>query len=409
MSWDGLLLDATLATLDGNGYGLIENGAIGWQDGRITYLGPVAGLPGTTFGLATEVTSAQGRLVTPGLIDCHTHLVFAGQRADEFEQRLNGASYAAIAKAGGGIMSSVRATRAASEDDLFAASLPRAQALLHDGVTTLEIKSGYGLKLDAERRMLRVARRIGNTLGMTVRTSFLGLHAVPPEFAERRDAYVTEVCEHMLPALHGEGLVDAVDGFCESIGFTRDECARLFEAAHALSIPVKLHAEQLSDCGGAALVAQCAGLSADHLEHLAADGIEAMAAAGTIAVLLPGAFYALRETRKPPLDALRTYKIPMALATDLNPGTSPLLSLRLAMNMGCTLFHMTAQETLRATTVNAASALGLSDRGTLAVGQRADFVLWNATRPADLSYWIGGSLARAVYASGCRIGGDGAV
>ncbi|MDN5924010.1 MAG: imidazolonepropionase [Xanthomonadales bacterium] len=403
MSWDGLLLDATLATLDDDGYGLIERGAIGWQDGRITYLGSVDGLPGTMFGLAKDITSAQGRLVTPGLIDCHTHLVFAGNRADEFEQRLNGADYEAIAKAGGGIMSSVRATRAASEEALFEASLPRAQALLRDGVTSVEIKSGYGLELDAERRMLRVARRIGKTLGLSVRTSFLGLHALPPEYAQRREAYVDLVCDTMLPSLHSEGLVDAVDAFCERIGFTQAECNRVFEKARSLGIPVKLHAEQLSDSGGAALVARHGGLSADHLEHLGEDGIQAMAAAGTVAVLLPGAFYALRDTHKPPLDALRKHHIPIALASDLNPGTSPLLSLRLAMNMGCTLFGMTPQETLRATTANAARALGLKDRGTLAIGQRADFVLWNASQPAELSYWIGGSLARDIYVAGQRM------
>src|SRR5699024_11108113 len=279
-----------------------------------------------------------GALVTPGLVDCHTHLVFGGNRADEFEMRLNGADYEAIARAGGGIVSSVRNTRAASEDELFAQSLPRAQALLADGVTTMQIKSGYGLDLETERRMLRVARRIGHELGITVRTTFLGLHALPPEHADDRATYVDLVCDHMLPTLAEEGLVDAVDGFCEGIGFTRTETRRVFEAARKAGLPVKLHAEQLTNQQGAALVAEFGGLSADHLEHLDEDGIMAMAAAGTVATLLPGAFYALRDTHLPPIDLLRKHDVQMAVATDLNPGTSPLLSLRMAAGMACTLF-----------------------------------------------------------------------
>ncbi|HET6632225.1 MAG TPA: imidazolonepropionase [Rhodanobacteraceae bacterium] len=393
--------------MDGEGYGHIDDGAVAWRDGLIRFAGPRDALRGDPHALAREVRSLEGRLVTPGLIDCHTHLVFAGNRAGEFEQRLNGARYADIARAGGGIMSTVRATRAASEEQLLHQSLPRARALLDDGVTSIEIKSGYALDLDGERRMLQVARRIGEQLGISVRTSFLGLHALPPEFAERRADYVRTVCDDMLPALHAEGLVDAVDAFCETIAFSREECARLFAAAEALGLPVKLHAEQLSDSGGAALVAQCRGLSADHLEHLDEDGAAAMAAAGSVAVLLPGAFYALRDTRLPPLQALRQHGVPLALATDLNPGTSPLLSLRLAMNMACTLFGMTPLEALRGVTVHAARALGLADRGRLAPGQRADFVVWNVRDAAELCYWTGGNLTAECRVAGARAGDGG--
>ena len=399
--WDRLLLNATLATFAGDApYGLIEHGAIAMHHGRIAWLGRMDALPDAPGALAMSVESLDGTLVTPGLIDCHTHLVFGGDRAHEFDLRLNGSSYEDIARAGGGIVASVNATRAASEEQLFAHSLPRAQALLADGVTTLEIKSGYGLDLDSERRMLRVARRIGRELGISVRTSFLGLHALPPEYRDQRDAYVSLVCDTMLPALAAEGLVDAVDAFCESIGFSREETRRLFERAKQLGLPVKLHAEQLSDLDGAALVAEYGGLSADHLEHLGEAGIRAMAAAGTVAVLLPGAFYALRETKRPPIDLLRQHGVPMAIATDCNPGTSPLLSLRLAAGMACTLFRLTPQEALRGVTVNAARALGLHDRGTLAPGQRADLVIWNVKQPAALCYWIGGALVRAVLVGG---------
>ncbi|EIL97742.1 imidazolonepropionase, partial [Rhodanobacter denitrificans] len=334
--WDRLLLNATLATFTGDApYGLIERGAIALHHGRIAWVGRQDELPDAPDALAATVESLDGALVTPGLIDCHTHLVFGGNRAHEFELRLNGASYEDIARAGGGIASSVEATRAASEQQLFEQSLPRARALLADGVTTLEIKSGYGLELDSERRMLRVARRLGRELSITVRTSFLGLHALPPEYKDRRDEYVALVCDDMLPTLAAEGLVDAVDAFCEGIGFSREETRRVFERARQLGLPVKLHAEQLSDLGGAALVAEYGGLSADHLEHLSEAGIAAMAQAGTVAVLLPGAFYALRETQLPPVAALREQRVPIAIATDCNPGTSPLLSLRLAAGMAC--------------------------------------------------------------------------
>lgn len=400
--WDGLVVNARLATLAGDaGYGLVEDGALGWKDGRITYAGPRSRLP--EAARAAEVVDADGRLLTPGLVDCHTHLVFGGDRAGEFEQRLQGASYEQIARAGGGIVSTVRATRAADEETLLAQSLPRARALLADGVTTVEIKSGYGLDLEGERRMLRVARRLGEVLGLQVRTTFLGAHALPPEFAGRADAYIDAVCD-WLPRLHGEGLVDAVDAFCERIGFDAAQTRRVFEAARTLGLPVKLHADQLSDGGGAALVAGFGGLSADHVEHTSAAGVRAMADAGTVAVLLPGAFHVLRETTLPPLEAFRAEGVAMAVATDCNPGTSPLQSLRLAMSLACTHFRLTPEEALRGTTVNGARALGLADRGRLQPGLRADLVLWNAEQPAELAYWLGGGLRAASWIGGRRAG-----
>ena len=402
--WDHLLLDCNLATLmESGGYGLVADGAIGWRDGAIRFVGPMTDLPGDPETLARVCESTHSALVTPGLIDCHTHLVFAGDRAHEFEMRLHGESYEAIAHAGGGILSSVRATRAASEDELFEQSLPRAQGLLRDGATTLEIKSGYGLDLDTEMKMLRVARRVGETLGITVRTTFLGLHALPPEYRDRRDDYVAMVCDEWLPAVAREGLADAVDAFCEGIAFTPEEVRRCFGRARELGLPVKLHADQLSDLGGAALAAEFGGLSADHLECAGLDAVAAMARSGTAAVLLPGSFYALRETRLPPIDALREQRVAMAVATDLNPGTSPLRSLRLAISMACTLFRLTPDEALRGATINAAAALGLRDRGTLATGQRADVVVWDARSPAELAYWIGGALASRVFAGGAEI------
>ena len=403
--WDGLLLDCRLATMagDGSAFGLVEEAALGWKAGRIVFAAPMFALPDKPDALARETISGHGALVTPGLIDCHTHLVFAGDRATEFDLRLNGASYAEIARAGGGIVSTVTKTRAASEGDLFAQSLPRAQALLADGVTTLEIKSGYGLDLDSEIKMLRVARRIGDALGIGVRTTFLGAHALPPEFAQRQSDYVDEVCIRMLPNIAQAGLADAVDAFCENIAFTPSETRRVFETARAHGLPVKLHADQLSDSGGATLAAEFNALSADHLEYVDEAGIAAMVRSGTVAVMLPGAFYTLRESTLPPIDAFRRHGVALAVASDLNPGTSPLLSLRHAMNMACTLFRMTPEESLRGTTVHAARALGLTDRGTLAPGQRADFVVWNATCPAELCYWIGGTLARDVFVDGRRV------
>ena len=404
-NWDCLLLDCRLASLVDNGqpYGRMEEAAIAWKDGLIAYAGPRAELPAAPERLAATVESLHGAWVTPGLIDCHTHLVFAGDRAVEFELRLNGASYEEIARAGGGIVSSVRQTREASADELLAQSLPRARALLADGVTTIEIKSGYGLDLPSERKMLEVARRIGDELGVGVRTTFLGAHAVPPEFAGRQSAYVDEVCIHMMPQLAAAGLVDAVDAFCEKIGFTPSETRRVLETARGLGLPVKLHADQLSDLHGAALAAEFNGLSADHIEYTSSAGVKAMAQAGTVAVLLPGAFHVLRETRLPPIDALREHGVAMAVASDLNPGTSPLLSLRLAMSMACTLFRLTPEEALRGTTLHAARALGLGDRGRLVRGLRADLAVWNIQHPAELCYWLGGAPASRVYAAGRRL------
>lgn len=401
MQVDSLWTGAHLATMrDGGGpdFGVVRDAALAVRDGRIEWLGRQIDLP---VGLrADREVDAAGAWITPGLIDCHTHIVYAGNRSDEFEARLHGATYAEIAQRGGGIASTVRATRAASEDELFEASLPRVRTLLAEGVTTLEIKSGYGLDFEAERRMLRVARRIGRELPVTVRTTFLGAHAVPQEFAGRADAYIEEVCDRMLPTLVREGLVDAVDAFCESIGFTPAQTERVFLAAQTLGVPVKLHAEQLSDQGGAALAARYGGLSADHLEYISGDGIAAMAKAGTVAVLLPGAFYCLRETRLPPIDGLRAAQVPMAVATDCNPGTSPMTSLLLAMNMACTLFRLTPAEALAGATVHAARALRLHDVGALEVGKRADFALWEIDRPADLAYAIGFNPCSAVVRSG---------
>lgn len=400
--FDGLLLGASLATLDAPaGYGEIRDGALGWRDGVLTFVGPRTALPGDPHALAREVIEADG-WITPGLIDCHTHLVFAGDRAAEFEMRLQGASYEAIARAGGGILSTVRATREADEDALLAQSIARARMLVADGVTALEIKSGYGLDFASERRMLRVARRIGEALGITVRTTYLAAHALPPEYAGRADDYIDAAID-WLPRLHAEGLVDAVDAFCEGIGFSPAQTRRLFEAARALGLPVKLHADQLSDLDGAALVAEFGGLSADHVEHTREAGVRAMAQAGTVAVLLPGAFHVLRETKLPPLDLFRAHGVPMAVATDCNPGTSPLLSLRQAMQLACTHFRLTPEEALRGATVHAARALGLADRGALRVGMRADFVQWNIRHPAELCYWLGGQWAEAVYAGGHRL------
>jgi imidazolonepropionase len=403
MTWDGVLLDAKLATLrdDLGPYGAIEDGALGWKDGRIVFAGPRSELPDEPRKLGGVVSSAQGRWITPGLVDCHTHLVFAGTRAPEFEQRLQGATYEQIAREGGGIMSTVRATRAATDEALLAASKARADALAADGVTTIEIKSGYGLDLGTERRMLRVARWIGETglTGLTVRTTFLGAHALPPEYAGRADDYIDQVCEWM-GVLHAEGLVDAVDAFCEGIGFTPEQTRRVFAAARALGLPVKLHADQLSDLGGAALCAEVGALSADHLEWTSEDAVRAMAQAGTVAVLLPGAFHVLRETKLPPIESLRAHGVPMAVATDLNPGTAPLQSLRLAMAMACTHFRLTPEEALRGATVHGARALGLHDRGRLAVGLRADFVEWDVGHPAELCYWLGGQLAHRVHCAG---------
>ncbi|TPE53038.1 imidazolonepropionase [Amaricoccus solimangrovi] len=383
---DALLKNATLATMS-DGYGLIERGAVAIRGGRILWAGLEAEAPAEAAGLPAR--DLGGALVTPGLVDCHTHVVHGGDRAREFEMRLEGASYEEVARAGGGIVSTVRATREASEAELLAQALPRVDALLAEGVTTLEIKSGYGLEREAELRMLRVARAIGRKRAVTVRTSYLGAHAVPPEYRGRSATYLSEVCLPTLEVAAAEGLVDAVDGFCEGIAFQPHEIARVFDAAKALGLPVKLHAEQLSNLGGAALAASRGGLSADHLEWLDDAGVAAMARAGTVAVLLPGAFYTLRETRLPPVAALRAAGVPIAVATDCNPGTSPLTSLLLAMNMACTLFRMTPEEALTGVTRHAARALGLTDRGVIGPGMRADLAIWNVAHPRELAYRIG--------------------
>jgi imidazolonepropionase len=390
---------ARLATMAGPAdWGLIERGALLAEGDRLSWVGPEAELP---VGLKPQTEhDLGGALVTPGLIDCHTHLVYGGHRAREFELRLQGASYEEIARTGGGIRSTVAATRAASDDTLFAGARARALALMAEGVTTLEVKSGYGLSRDDEARCLRVARRLGRELPLTVRTTSLAAHALPPEFDGRADDYISAVVQ-WLPLWHAEGLVDAVDVFCETIGFTTEQTRRVFDAARTLKLPVKLHAEQLSDMGGAALAAQYHALSCDHLEHLSDAGIRAMAAAGTVAVLLPGAFYFLRETQLPPIAALREAGVPMAIASDHNPGSSPGLSLLLMLHMACTLFRLTPEEALRGVTVNAARALGLAEtHGSLAAGKQADLVVWDVEHPNELAYWFGRNPCRRVVRAG---------
>lgn len=394
--WDTLWIDANLATMAGPApYGAIRDGAIAARDGRIAWVGARADLPGAPEALARNVRSAGGGWVTPGLVDCHTHLVFGGDRAREFELRLEGATYEEIARAGGGIVSTVAATRAASVDDLVATAAPRIAALKAGGVTTVEIKSGYGLDLRTELKQLDAARRLGADDSIRIRRTFLALHALPPEHADDRDGYVALVAEQMIPEISRAGAADAVDAFCEGIGFTPAEVERVFAAARAHGLPVKLHAEQLSDLDGAALAARHGALSADHLEWLNDDGIAAMAKARTVAVLLPGAFYALRETKPPPIEKLRAAGVPMAIATDCNPGSSPVASPLLILNMACTLFRMTPEEALAGMTREGARALGLHDEiGTLEVAKAADLTVWNINEPAELSYWIGADLLR---------------
>jgi imidazolonepropionase len=383
--------NARLVTLaEGTGgLGVVTQGALAVRVGRLVYVGPEAELP-AAMRTADDVIDCEGRWITPGLVDCHTHLVYAGDRAREFELRLQGASYEAIARAGGGIASSVANLRAASEDELLRQTLPRLDALVGEGLTTIEVKSGYGLSLSHERKALRVARRLGEQRAVNVRTTFLGAHALPPEAGGDADAYIDTVVREMLPALAAEGLVDAVDGFCEGIGFSPAQIARVFEAARRLDLPVKLHADQLSNLHGAALAAGFGALSADHLEHTDEAGVASMAAAGTVAVILPGAYYFIRETKQPPIEWLRRHRVPMAVSTDNNPGTSPLTSLLLAMNMAATLFRMTVDECIAGVTREAARALGLQHEvGTLEVGKWADFCLWNIEQPAELVYRIG--------------------
>ena len=386
------------ATMAGGAYSVIERAALVTDGSRIEWIGPQDALP---RGDHAEEHDLNGAWVTPGLIDCHTHLVFGGNRSQEFEQRLQGVDYAVIAAQGGGIASTVRATRQATEQALYVSARKRALHLLRDGVTTLEVKSGYGLDLPNERKMLRVARQLGQTLPLTVRATCLAAHALPPEFAGRPDDYIDEVARRMLPVLAAEGLIDAVDAFCEHLAFSPAQVERVFMAAAHLGLPVKLHAEQLSSLHGASLAARYGALSADHLEYLTEADVLAMADAGTVAVLLPGAFYALRETQLPPIDLLRRHGVPIAISSDLNPGTSPALSLRLMLGMACTLFRLTPQEALAGATVHAARALGLQGtHGVLAPDMTADFVAWDISHPAELAYWIGGELPKRVIRHG---------
>ncbi|WMD18913.1 imidazolonepropionase [Achromobacter seleniivolatilans] len=393
------------ATMARGGYSVIQHAAIVTRGIRIEWIGPDSARPNTPDA---QVHDLGGAWVTPGLIDCHTHLVFGGNRSQEFEQRLQGVDYADIAAKGGGIASTVRATRAASEDALYVSARRRALHLLRDGVTTLEVKSGYGLDLPNERKMLRVARRLGQTLPLTVSATCLAAHALPPEFAGRADDYIDEVARRMLPVLAAEGLVDAVDAFCEHLAFSPEQVERVFKVAVQLGLPVKLHAEQLSSLHGASLAARYGAWSADHLEYLTERDVLAMALAGTVAVLLPGAFYALRETQLPPVGLLRHHGVPIAIASDLNPGTSPALSLRLMLSMACTLFRMTPEEALAGATVHAARALGLqATHGVLAADMVADFVAWDVEHPAELAYWIGGDLPKRVIRHGALVDMEG--
>jgi imidazolonepropionase len=387
------LTNLNLATMSG-GYGLIPDAALVIENGKIVWAGPKAEAP------TGDSINCHGALVTPGLIDCHTHLVYGGNRAAEFEQRLNGASYADIAKAGGGIMSTVRATRAASEDELFKSASKRFDTLMAEGVTTVEIKSGYGLDVETEAKMLRVARKLGRERAATIKTSFLGAHTFPAEFKDNHKEYLNIVCNQSLPAAHSQGLVDAVDAFCEGIAFSVEETEHVFQAAKALNLPVKLHAEQLSNLGGAKLAARYNALSVDHIEYLDEAGVEAIQKSGTVAVLLPGAFYYLREKQAPPVASLRSHKVPIAIATDLNPGSSPVHSLLSTLNMACVLFGLTPEEALLGVTVNAARALGLKDRGMIKTGLRADLAFWNIERPGDLAYPLGLNPITAIMQNG---------
>ena len=402
--WDHIWINGHFATMNPaikQPYGALPDGAMAVQDGKICWLGLMDDLADAPEKLAKSVTDLAGAWVTPGLVDCHTHLVYGGNRADEFEKRLNGVSYEEIARAGGGIRSSVTATRAASEDDLVKHAQKRLNNLLREGVTTIEIKSGYGLCTKDEAKMLRAARRLGIDNNIDVVTTFLGAHALPPEYADDADGYIDLVCSQMLPAIAAEGLADAVDAFCENIAFNTDQTRKVFEAACAHNLPVKLHAEQLSDQKGSILAADYHALSTDHLEYLEEDGVAAMAQAGVVAVLLPGAFYCLRETKLPPVDLLRQHGVDIAIATDSNPGTSPALSLLLMANMACTLFRMTPEEALAGITRNGARALGRGDsHGTLETGKVADFVVWDIDSPAELSYAMGGNPCKAVVRQG---------
>lgn len=390
--WDHLWLNAQIATMEPGKtpYGLIKKGALGALDGKIVWVGEEASLPGSPDKLALQVEDLEGRVVTPGLIDCHTHLVYAGNRSSEFEMRMQGASYESIARAGGGIQSTVKATRAASEEELFSQSLPRAQALAKEGVTTLEIKSGYGLDIETELKILRVAKKIGNKLNLTISLTFLGAHALPLEYKNSPDEYINSICQEMLPRIHQENLVDNVDVFCEKIAFNLEQTERVFLAASQLGLKIKCHAEQLSDLGASLLAARYQAVSVDHLEFLSEEGVAALAASGTVAVLLPSAFYYLRETHKPPVELLRRYQVPIAVSTDCNPGTSPCSSILLVLNMASVLFGLTPEEALLGVTCHAAKALGMSaTKGTLSLGKAADLAIWNISHPAELVAQIG--------------------
>lgn len=401
--FDTLILNANLATMRPGGapYGAIRDGAIGISAGRIEWVGPRAELAGAPEALAAEVLDAERAWITPGLVDCHTHLVYGGNRANEFEARLNGASYEEIARAGGGIVSTVGATREASDNELATTASARLKTLLAEGVTTVEIKSGYGLDLATELRMLRVARLLGGTAPVTVKTTFLGAHAVPVEYKGRADAYIDFVANEVLPEAARAGLADAVDCFCENIGFTPEQTMRVFDAAKAHGLPVKLHADQRTDFGGAALAARYGALSADHIEYSNEAGLAAMAAAGTVGVLLPGAYYFLREDHMPLVDAMRRHRLDIALATDSNPGSSPLVSILLALNMGCTIFRLTPEEALAGVTRNGAKALGMgATHGTIEAGKAADFAFWSIGSPSELAYAMGANPCVRVLKSG---------
>lgn len=398
--WDSLWINATIVTCE-DGYGLIDDAAIAIKDAKIAWIGSMSALPGEPDTLASRLYDVQQRCITPGLIDCHTHLVYAGNRAHEFEMRLQGATYEEIAKQGGGIQSTVTATRAASEDALFIQSFKRAEALSASGVTTVEIKSGYGLDLDTELKMLRVAKRIEDMLPLTVKRTFLGAHTIPNEYKNKADDYITYVCDTMLPIIAKEKLADSVDVFCEKIAFNADQTERVFIAAQKLGLNIKCHAEQLSDMGATALSAKYNALSVDHLEHVSDAGIKAIAQSGTVAVLLPGAFYFLCETKLPPITVLRKHNVLMAIATDCNPGTSPVTSLLLMLNMACTLFRLTPQEALLGVTRHAAMALGIEKScGTLTVGKVADMAVWDVKHPSELAYYVGGELLVSLVKGG---------
>ncbi len=398
--WDKLIINANLATLaeGSHNYGMIKQGAIGILGGRIEWLGTTAGIASSLDTLAKELIDAKGCLVTPGLIDCHTHLVFAGNRSDEFEQRLNGVAYEEIARNGGGILSTVAATRNASFDELYQQSLPRFLALIREGVTTVEIKSGYGLDFENELKMLKVAKKLGEEHTIDVKTTLLAAHAIPPEYKGKADEYIELICTQIIPQMADLGMVDCVDAFCEGIGFSYAQTKRVFDAAARWGLPVKLHADQLSDLNGAALVAEYSGLSADHVEYTSLKSVKAMAQARTVAVLLPYAFYILKETQLPPIDAFRKYQIPIAVSTDCNPGTAPSSSLLTTMNKACIEFSLTPEEVLKGVTINAAMALGIEEEvGSIEFGKKAHLVLWNCQSPADLSYWQGMNRVQRVF------------